>query len=315
VVTTRSAAARFRYARAGSLAAVALLLSGCSADQLSRGYLPAESVGATNQTPVIQQLWNGSWIAALGVGVLVWGLTVWCVIAYRRRAGDPDVPPQFRYHLPLEVMYTAVPLMMVAVLFYYTAVSQASILDIEDEPDHTVEVVAKQWSWDFNYLDEDVYETGVQASLDGQEGAEERIPTLWLPVDESVEFHLFARDVNHSFWIPAFLFKMDNIAGRENRFQVTPTKEGVFRGKCAELCGEYHSEMLFNVNVVDRAEYDDHIASLEAAGQTGALTNELNRSGLIENERRLGGTVTGSGSVGDMDDTTVTQDELGEGDS
>ncbi|WP_380167928.1 cytochrome c oxidase subunit II [Jannaschia sp. R86511] len=314
-MTTRSAATRFRFARAGLAALALLALSGCSADQLARGYLPAESVGATNQTPVIQQLWNGSWIAALAVGVLVWGLTIWCVIAYRRRAGDPDVPPQFRYHLPLEVMYTAVPLMMVAVLFYYTAVSQADILSLEEEPDHVVEVIGKQWSWDFNYVDEDVYETGVQAGLDGTEGAEERIPTLWLPVDERVEFHLFARDVNHSFWIPAFLFKMDNIPGRENRFQVVPTKEGVFKGKCAELCGEYHSEMLFNVNVVSRDEYDDYIASLEAAGQTGALPNDLNRSGVIENDRRLGGTVTGTGRTGETGSTTADQDDIQEGDS
>jgi cytochrome c oxidase subunit 2 len=300
VVTTPSAADRFRPVRVGLAAAAVLALSGCSADQLARGYLPAESVGATNQTPVIQTLWNGSWIAALVVGVIVWGLTIWCVIAYRRRAGDPEVPPQFRYHLPLEVMYTAVPLMMIAVLFYYTAVSQADILSLEEEPDHVVEVIGKQWSWDFNYVDEGVYETGVQANLDGEEGAEERIPTLWLPVDERVEFHLFARDVNHSFWIPAFLFKMDNIPGRENRFQVVPTKEGEFKGKCAELCGEYHSEMLFNVKVVSREEYDEYIASLEEAGQTGALSTELNRSSVIENDRRLGGTVTGTG---EQDDT------------
>ena len=315
MVTTRSAATRFRFARAG-LAGVALVaLSGCSADQLARGYLPAESVGATNQTPVIQQLWNGSWLAALAVGLLVWGLIIWCVIAYRRRAGDPEVPPQFRYHLPLEVMYTAVPLMMVAVLFYYTAVSQADILSLEEEPDHVVEVIGKQWSWDFNYLDEGVYETGVQASLDGTEGAEERIPTLWLPVDERVEFHLFARDVNHSFWIPAFLFKMDNIPGRENRFQVVPTKEGDFRGKCAELCGEYHSEMLFKVKVVSREEYDGYIDSLEQAGQTGALSTALNRSAVIENERRLGGTVTGTGETGETGSTTLDEDEIQEGDS
>ncbi|WP_336923084.1 aa3-type cytochrome oxidase subunit II [Aquipuribacter sp. SD81] len=287
-------APRARVARLGLVAAAALALSGCSADQLRRGYLPAESVGATNHTPMVQDLWNGSWIAALAVGVIVWGLTIWCVIAYRRRKGDPEVPPQFRYHLPLEVMYTALPLMMVAVLFYYTAVSQAAITDLEEDPDVTIEVIGKQWSWDFNYVDEDVYETGVQADLDGEEGAEDRIPTLVLPVDERVEFHLFARDVNHSFWIPAFLFKMDNIAGRQNRFQLVPTKEGTFQGKCAELCGEYHSEMLFNVAVVSREEYDDYIALLRARGQTGQLETDLNRSGLTG---EVGGSVTGQRDV------------------
>jgi cytochrome c oxidase subunit II len=305
VTTTHPAARRAprtRAARLGLLAAAVLALSGCSADQLARGYLPEESVGTTNMTPMIQTLWNGSWIAALAVGVIVWGLTVWCVIAYRRRKGDPEVPPQFRYHLPLEVMYTALPLMMVAVLFYYTAVSQAAITNLDEEPDHVVEVIGKQWSWDFNYVEEGVFETGVQADLDGQRGAEERIPTLYLPVGERVEFHLFARDVNHSFWIPAFLMKMDNIAGRENRFQVVPEREGVFQGKCAELCGEYHSEMLFNVAVVSREEFDEQMAALEAAGQTGRLDTSLNRSGLTG---EVGGSVTGDR----LRDGTIPEDE------
>ena len=109
--------------------------------------------------------------------------------------------------------------------------------------------------WDFNYVDDDVYETGEQAQT-GEPGAEETIPTLYLPVDERVEFVLTARDVIHSFWVPSFLYKKDMIPGRINNFQVVPTQEGTFAGKCAELCGEYHSRMLFNVKVVSRAEYD-----------------------------------------------------------
>ena len=286
----------FRAVTRAALVASALLLSGCSADTWSRGFLPEESVGATDMTPRIQELWNGSWIAAMGVGVLVWSLTIWCMVAYRRRSGDPELPPQFRYHLPLEVMYTTIPLLMIAVFFFFTARDQAAILDVEEPADHTVEVIGKQWSWDFNYLEEEVYESGRQAELDGRAGAEDRIPTLVLPVDERVEFVLYSRDVNHSFWIPAFLFKMDNIAGRENRFQVTPTKVGTFQGKCAELCGEYHSEMLFNVAVVEREEYDEYIEGLRETGQVGALSTELNRSELIPVEsEREGGGIRGSG--------------------
>ena len=114
----------------------------------------------------------------------------------------------------------------------------------------TVNVVGKQWSWDFNYVEDDVHEVGTQAILTGEPGAAETIPTLYLPVGERVEFVLTARDVIHSFWVPAFLQKMDMIPGRVNRFQVVPTQEGTFGGKCAELCGAYHSQMLFNVKVV-----------------------------------------------------------------
>lgn len=272
---------------AGALTgAAALLLSGCAGDwpeaSASNFFLPDASIGATDMTPRISQLWDGSWIAALVVGVLVWGLTIWCVVAYRRRKDDPELPAQVRYNMPIEILYTIVPVMMVGVLFYYVARDQQAILDTSKTPDVTVQVVGKKWSWDFNYLEGNgasaqpgVYDTGRQADLSGRSGVEPELPTLYLPVNETVQFDLYSRDVIHSFWIPAFLMKMDMIPGSPNKFQVTPTKEGDFKGKCAELCGEYHSEMLFNVKVVSAEEYQQHLDDLAAAGQTGSLPTTL----------------------------------------
>ncbi len=264
----------------------ALLLTGCAGDwpdaSASNFFLPDDSIGATNMTGRISALWDGSWIAALVVGVLVWGLTIWCVVAYRRRKNDPELPAQVRYNMPIEILYTIVPVMMVGVLFYYVARDQQAILDTSKDPAVTIQVVGKKWSWDFNYLDGNgesaqpgVYDTGRQADLTGLPGVEESLPTLYLPVDETVEFELYSRDVIHSFWVPAFLMKMDMIPGSPNKFQVTPTKEGDFKGKCAELCGEYHSEMLFNVKVVSAEEYQQHLDDLEASGQTGSLPTTL----------------------------------------
>jgi cytochrome c oxidase subunit 2 len=258
-----------------------LTLSGCS-DSIKTGWLPADR-DTTNQTGRIIDLWNGSWIAALLVGVLVWGLVIWVMVAYRRRSGDTHMPAQVRYHLPLEIMYTIIPLMMVGVLFGYTYRDQTELISTETKPDLTIGVVGKQWSWDFNYVNDDAYETGVQGQLTGKPGVEAEIPTLYLPVNELVQFNLTSRDVIHSFWIPAFLMKMDNIPGIQNEFQVRPQKIGDFKGKCAELCGEYHSEMLFNVKVVSRADYDAHIADLKARGQSGSLPTELGRSDLTPN--------------------------------
>jgi cytochrome c oxidase subunit II len=261
------------------LAALATVtVSGCT-PQIERGWLPTDH-DTTNQTGRIMDLWNGSWIAALCVGVLVWGLTIWCMVAYRRRRGETGFPPQIRYHLPLEILYTVVPIMMVAVLFGYTYRDQTELISTETKPDLSIGVVGKQWSWDFNYTDSNVYETGVQAQTDGKPGAERQAPTLYLPVNERVQFNLTSRDVIHSFWIPAFLMKMDTIPGLENHFQVIPQRIGSFKGKCAELCGEYHSEMLFNVKVVSHADYDAHIAQLRAEGQTGSLPTQLGRSPL-----------------------------------
>jgi cytochrome c oxidase subunit 2 len=212
---------------------------------------------------------------------------LWCVAAYHKRRDDHQLPVQTRYHMPLEIMYTAVPIMMVLVLFYYTDRDMSAIRELSDEPDVQIQAIGKQWSWDFNYLDDDVYETGQQllnpggetaeSAVDGAPGTSDQLPTLYLPVDEKVEITVASRDVIHSFWIPAFLYKIDMIPGRPNTFEVTPTREGTYAGKCAELCGEFHSGMLFNVKVVDRAEYDAHMEELRAAGQTGELGLDLNR--------------------------------------
>ncbi len=258
-----------------TLVATSLTLSGC-ATGIENGALPS-TPEITNQTGRIIDLWNYSWIAALAVGAVTWALMLWAVAVYRKRKDDDKLPIQTRANIPLELMYTVVPLIMIAVLFRWTATDIVEIKDVSAEPDITIQVIGKQWAWDFNYVDDNVYYAGVQAKLTGQLGVEETLPTLYLPVGERVEFIVDSRDVIHSFWIPAFLYKQDMIPGHTNVFQVIPTKEGTYQGKCAELCGEYHSAMLLNVKVVDRAEYDAYIQSLRDAGFEGQLGLEYNR--------------------------------------
>lgn len=269
-----------KIALTGVVAATsALALAGCSTG-IENGALPS-TPEITNQTGRIIQLWNGSWIAALAVGVITWGLILWCIFVYRKRKDDDKLPVQTRAHLPLELMYTAVPLIMVAVLFKYTAEDIGAIRDTSATPDLTIEVIGKQWSWDFNYVDDDTFTAGVQATLTGEEGVEETLPTLYLPVDKRVEFRLLSRDVIHSFWIPAFLYKEDVVPGRENVFQVIPTQEGTYKGKCAELCGEYHASMLFNVEVVSQEEYDAHMQHLRDIGNSGQIGIEYSRDQVV----------------------------------
>ncbi len=224
------------------------------------------------------------WIAALAVGCLVWGLTIWCMVRYRRRKDDVGLPPQLRYNVPIEILYTVIPVMMVGVIFYFTARDAAILLDTSAEPDVTVNVVGKQWSWDFNYVDSQVWDSGVQAQLTGKPGVEATLPTLYLPENSRVEFVLTARDVIHSFWVPAFQQKLDMIPGKVNKLQIVTQQQGTFQGKCAELCGAYHATMLFNVKVVSQQEYDQHMAELKAKGQTGLLDNSLSRAHLAPGE-------------------------------
>lgn len=227
--------------------------------------------GATEEAPRIESLWYGAWVAVWMVGLLTAGLIIYAAVRYRRRDGDP-APKQMRYNVPLEVMYTIVPLVMILGMFFFTARDQTELTKVSANPDNTINVVGFRWSWAFNYVDHDVYDIGTAEVED--------IPTLYLPVNESVVFELESPDVVHSFWIPAFLMKMDVFPDRLNKFEVTPNKVGTFAGRCAELCGVDHARMLFTVKVVERAEFDQRMAELEAKGQTGAIeTDRISRDG------------------------------------
>ena len=265
----------------GLALAGALALTGCS-PEVQKGWLPTER-GTTNHTDRIMDLWVNSWIAALIVGVITWGLMIWCMVAYRRRKGTVGFPRQNSFNLPLEVFYLTIPLFMVLVFFYFTDRDQHAIDNRAEPADVVVDVRGKQWAWDFNYkkgevIREDVHEAGVQAHLTGEAVDKEKLPTLYLPVNKSVDVELNARDVIHSFWVPAFLQKRDMIPGKTNYIRFTPTKEGTYDGKCAELCGEYHSEMLFRVKVVSDAEFQAHLEKLRQDGNTGLLGEEYDRN-------------------------------------
>ena len=232
-----------------------LLITGCSSEDLPSFAMPERDV--TNQSDRILSLWQGSWIAALAVGAITWALILWPVVFYRRKRNATGLPAQTRYNLPIEVFYTVVPLIMVSVFFYFTARDEDEITKVSAHPDHTITVTGLQWSWQFTY-DSD---GGPDATTTGTPG---KPPTLYLPQGESVLFKLRSADVIHSFWVPAFLYKMDVIPGQDNQFQITPKKLGTYKGKCAELCGKDHARMLFNVRIVKPADYQQHVAQAKA---------------------------------------------------
>lgn len=264
------------------LAVAALALSGCSPvddSDLKRLALP---VAGSDRSQTMWDLWLGAWIAVLAIFLLVFGLIVYSMIRYRRRSDD-EVPVQIRYNLPIEALYTFAPVIIVAVFFFHTVTSQNDMLRDVENPDHIVEVVGSKWQWAFNYLDE----TATQGDDVFDIGTTEDPTELWLPVDESVRFRLRSPDVIHSFWVPEFYFKMDVVPGQKNHFDMTPTREGVFTGRCAELCGLYHSRMIFKVHVVSRAEYDAHLVELKDNGEIGAPQGAKEArtiAGLDENE-------------------------------
>ena len=263
---------RRRTAAAVVVVLVALVMSGCSTETQEEILRLGNPETASVEAPYMHDLWMWSWLAAAITGVLVWGLIGYASIRYRRRS-ESEIPVQTRYNLPIEILYTVAPLMMVIVLFYFTVDTQNKVLDPQREAEETVTVTGFQWSWAFNYNTGFDDEAGEYVAEGGEQvfevGTTGEPPTLYLVKDKTVEINLFSPDVAHSFWVPAFLFKMDVIPGRANSFTVTPDREGTFIGRCAELCGSRHTRMLFNVKVVDQAEYDEHLTGLAEQGNTG----------------------------------------------
>jgi cytochrome c oxidase subunit 2 len=274
-----------------------LLLASCSTAEQDSIKRLAQPEGVTDRTDGIHGLWMGSWLAAMLVGVLVWGLIGYACVKFRRRRDD-EVPVQTRYNLPIEILYTVAPVVMVLVFFFFTVTVQNDVLAQADESgktaDHTITVVGQQWSWTFNYDKDDALD-GSTTVYDGGTTADR--PTLVLPVNESVDIQLRSPDVIHSFWVPAFLFKMDVIPGRHNHFGFTPTREGTFVGRCAELCGVYHSRMLFNVKVVSADEYAQHLKDLRSEGNIGPALggSEVNQQNGLQDEVQDNDQSTGAG--------------------
>lgn len=204
--------------------------------------------GASEQGREIFDLWRAEVIAALVVGGIVWALIGWAVLRYRRR-GDA-LPTQRQYVVPLEVAYTIAPVVIVAVIFGFSYVTQRDVDTLDDDPDVVIDVQGFQWQWQFRYVDEGVAVTGLPDDP----------PVMVLPVDTTVRLRLSSRDVIHSFYVPEFLSKRDVIPGVDNQIDVDVLDEGRYSGVCAEFCGLDHARMTFEVEAVSAKEFERWLA-------------------------------------------------------
>jgi cytochrome c oxidase subunit 2 len=260
------------------------MLSACSSGDVEKKLRFGWPTGVTKQAEKMRVLWTWSSVAALIVGVIVWFLIFWACGRYRRKDGD-GLPKQTRFNLPLEWAYTITPFIIIAGLFYYTVVTENYVNKTTKNHDVTVEVDAFKWNWQFEYLDHlDATGNRVLDSYPGQKdaagkplplstvGSSTEIPILVIPRGKTVRFIEHSEDVIHSFWVPEFLFKRDvipygtNSTDRDNQFEITATSNGSYVGRCAELCGTYHSQMNFEVRVVDTATYQQYLDALRRIG-------------------------------------------------
>jgi cytochrome c oxidase subunit 2 len=195
----------------------------------------------------------GDWYVFIGAGILVGAYVYvaifWCVFRYRR--GRSGAAAQFEKNGPLELTYAILPFLIVLGLFAKTFLVERPVDRVSAQPLERVAVLAFRWSWRFHYAGSNVTETGTPR----------RPPILYLPLGRLAEIDLTTADVNHSFWVPAFLFKRDAIPGMTNVFDVTPDRLGTFAGRCAQYCGLDHAFMTFAVKVVPGPAFDRYLAS------------------------------------------------------
>jgi cytochrome c oxidase subunit II len=199
----------------------------------------------------ISDLYGFFTVLAAVIFVITAGLIAWSIMRYRARPNDDELPRQFHSNVPLELVWFAIPQIIVIVLFVVSVNTLNDVEHQEESPAVTVEVEGFQWGWRFTYADADVVIEGTASDQ----------PEIQLPVGQTVAFMLSSDDVVHSFYVPRFLMKRDVIPGRTNRFDVVIEDEGTYDGKCAEFCGLLHGEMNFSIRAVSPEEFERWLTS------------------------------------------------------
>jgi cytochrome c oxidase subunit 2 len=230
--------------RVGAALLLIGLLAGC--------LLPPEPA-----TEVGQDVFN-LYLIVLGLAAIVFigveGFLLYAIFRYRRKPGDDVLPEQLHGNNTVEIIWTAIPTVIVFTLFTFSMITLGEIERTSDDPGVRIQVDGFQWQWTFRYEDGPVVT-----------GTAQEPPTLRVPVGEPVHLVLNSLDVNHSFYVPQFLIKKDLIDlgenGRDNELEFTITEPGTYAGQCAEFCGVAHADMTFTVEAMERAAFDEYIAS------------------------------------------------------
>lgn len=189
------------------------------------------------------------------------GAIVYSIIRYRRR--DDRLPDQLHGHTLVEILWTAIPTVIVLFLFVWSTLTLGTI-QAKSDPAVTIEVTGFQWQWTFHYLDgdndpkNDYSVTGTPANP----------PVMGLPVGEPIRLILKSSDVIHSFFVPHFLVKRDVIPFpngiNPNELEFTISDPGTYGGQCAEFCGDLHSKMTFTIQAMAAADYQKWLADAKA---------------------------------------------------
>lgn len=197
---------------------------------------------ATEEFDRIVAIYWFATVMSIVIFALVTAVIVYSVWKWRVPPDDDAEGPPIHGHTGLEIIWTAVPAVLVIALGIVSAVVLSENGQARDNA-LEVRAIGQQFAWKFEYPELGEFTTG----------------ELVLPVDRQARFTMEAVDVIHSFWVPNFGQKMDAVPGIETTILVTPTETGEFAVVCAELCGLGHATMRAKARVVSDAEFDEWV--------------------------------------------------------
>jgi cytochrome c oxidase subunit 2 len=220
----------------------------------SAGLMPAV---ASAQATEVDWMWNLELVAMSFLFALIVVPMTYSLIVFRRRKGDTTDAEHMEGNTKLEIAWTIIPLFIVMAYAYLGAINLAATQ--RADPDAmVVEVTGLQWSWTFKY-----------PAVNGLSVISDE---LHVPVDKQILLRMTSNDVIHSFWVPEFRLKQDLVPGRITELRITPTLEGNYMVRCAELCGTSHAYMEKPVFVTSQEEFDawmgEQLVLAEEASQT-----------------------------------------------
>src|SRR5690625_1657760 len=226
------------------LSSLALFLSGCGKENLlaliPKGYSADSSMYLIILTTVVMTF---VFLAVMIIYTIV-------LIRYRKKEGQEDyIPKQVEGSKTLETIWTVIPIILVVIMAVPTVMAEFDLADTDDRDNHiNIKVTGHQYWWHFDYEDE-----GIQTSQD-----------LYIPVGEKVYLDLITEDVLHSFWVPALAGKVDVNPENVNTMKLDAKQEGIYYGKCAELCGPSHALMDFKVIAVSKEDFEQWVEDMKA---------------------------------------------------
>jgi cytochrome c oxidase subunit II len=239
-----------------------LALSGCDGHESLNVLDPSGSAGE-KQLDLIR--W--SFFLMLGVFAIVITIYVYVLVRFRKRKGMERMPEQVHGNTKLEIIWTVIPMILLAILAVPTVKHSFDLAQTPPEPDTIhVKVTAYQYWWEFEYP-----ELGIKTAQE-----------LHIPVGPKVHLEIHGEDVLHSFWVPSLAGKMDVIPGRVHTMWIDAEKPGVYLGKCAELCGAGHA--LMNFRVYADTDFEGWVTKMQKpAAQVTSITAKQGERLFLQN--------------------------------